>query len=191
MLLAMTKEQLRTKFLAIRQSVSQDSRAAASRAIVSHVLRCVPQTSTVAGYMAIRGEIDILPALQALSDRNQTLCLPVTLNNRELVFRQFHPGDALQSGAYNIPIPPADAPVVVPEVLLIPMLAFDAEGHRLGYGAGYYDRAIQKFRQKNKELKVVGVGFSCQQARAIPVGEQDEKLDAIITEAGIVLPIIN
>jgi 5-formyltetrahydrofolate cyclo-ligase len=187
----MTKSELRTQYLAIRQEVPQAARAAASQQIIQHVLKLVPQGSVVAGYVAIRGELDVFPALAALAGRGNTLCLPVTLNNRELIFRTFTPDDALESGAYGIAIPPASAPIIVPDVLLVPLVAFDVVGHRLGYGAGYYDRAIQKLKQKNNNLKVFGVAFFCQKADAIPAESTDEKLDAIITEMGIVLPNIN
>ena len=185
----MIKSELREKFLSIRQAVPQNVRAAASNAIIPHVLQLVPKTSIVAGYIAIRGELYVSPALAALAARGQKLCLPVTLNNRELIFREFTPGDAMEQGAYGIAIPSASAAIAVPDALLVPLVAFDAAGHRLGYGAGYYDRAIQKLKQKNNNLKVFGVAFACQQVASIPAESTDEKLDAIITEAGIIVKI--
>ncbi|MFO0388756.1 MAG: 5-formyltetrahydrofolate cyclo-ligase [Alphaproteobacteria bacterium] len=185
------KSSLRAGFLYIRQAIQPDVRAAASQQIIPHVLKLVPHNAVVAGYVAIRGELDVFPALAALAGRGQQLCLPVTLNNRELIFRQYKPDDVLETGAYGIAIPPSTAPITVPDVLLVPLVAFDAVGHRLGYGAGYYDRAIHKLKQKNNNLKVFGVAFFCQKADAIPAESTDEKLDAIITEMGIVLPNIN
>lgn len=194
MLLTMTnhtydKQTLRAGFLATRQAIQPDARASASQHIISHVLKLAPPDAVVAGYVAIRGELDVFPALAALTQRGQKLCLPVTLNNRELTFRQFQPGDALDTGAYGIAIPSANAAITVPDVLLVPLVAFDAAGHRLGYGAGYYDRVIHKLKHKNSNLKVFGVAFSCQQAAKIPAENTDEKLDAIITEAGIIHPL--
>ncbi len=183
------KEILRKEFLAIRQAIAQEAQVVAAHSVVPHILELIPKQAAVAGYVAIRGELDVSAALAALSASGHTLCLPVTLSNRELIFRQFMPGDVLDKGAYGIAIPPASAPIIVPDVLLVPLVAFDAAGHRLGYGAGYYDRAIHKLKHKNNNLKVFGVAFSCQQAAEIPAEAGDEKLDAIITEAGIIHPL--
>ncbi len=183
-----TKETLRKKYLTARQALPAGYRKISSRVIISHVLTLVSEGKTVAGYNAIKGEMNISSLLKVLAERDHTLCLP-DIEGDALVFRQWKPGQALIKGKFGVDVPVENAAVIVPDVLLVPLVAFDAAGHRLGYGAGYYDRAIHALRQKNKELRAIGMAFSSQQVGNIPAESTDEKLDAIITEQGIVVKL--
>lgn len=118
--------------------------------------------------------------------------LPVVARtDAPLVFREWQPGDDLAPGAYDIPEPLEDRPALVPDIVLVPLLAFDLSGHRLGYGAGHYDRTLARLRNRNRgkaKICAVGLAYAGCECDALPVGEHDEAMDIIVTERGIVQP---
>jgi len=140
----------------------------------------------VAGYMPIGSELDCLPLLNRLAATDVPLCLPaVTAPGQPLIFRRWSPGDPLTPGSYGTSEPAAAAPEVTPQVLLMPMLAFDRQGHRLGYGGGYYDRTLKALRAAGAggdEIVAIGVAFAGQLRDKVPVSRDDEPLDWILTE---------
>lgn len=143
-----------------------------------------PGRREIAGYLPIRSEFDPLPAMRALSERGLGVSVPVIAGpGRPLTFRRWTPGVALEAGAFGVPVPVAGE-AVVPDMLLVPMLAFDARGHRLGYGGGFYDRTIAALRADGGVL-AVGLAFVAQEVAAVPDAETDMRLDALVTEAGI------
>lgn len=157
--------------------------AAASARVCEALVPAIPPAAIVAGYERFRGELDIRPAMLILGERGHTLCLPVIeAPDKPLFFRRWRAEDVLEQGRYGIPIPPAGAPVFRPHVIVVPLVAFDRAGHRLGYGAGYYDRTIARLREAGEPLLVIGVGYSQQEVERIPVGPHDQKLDIMITE---------
>lgn len=138
----------------------------------------------IAGYSAIRGEMDMAGVMAELKKQGRYVALPVVdKENKALIFKEY--AAELVSGSYGIAVPALSAKIVKPMVLLVPLLAFDRKGHRLGYGAGYYDRAIAALRADGAPLKAIGIAYACQEITEIPVEPHDEMLDAVVTEQGI------
>ncbi len=165
---------------AIARRSGQDP--AAGEMLAAHLLRgtLIPPGSVVAGFWPIQDEIDIRPLLAALHGRGHPLALPVTGRRGEaLVFRAWTPGEPLLPGRFGTSHP-AGA-VVTPDVLLIPLLAFDAEGHRLGYGGGFYDRTLALLPGSLR----IGCAFASQELDSVPQGPYDQTLHAVVTEAGL------
>lgn len=131
-------------------------------------------------YMPMRTEIDPRPAMVRALLRGPVL-LPVVVRGRPLEFRQWHPGLSLLRDDYGVEYPDADQPVVVPDVLVVPLLAFDGHGHRLGYGGGYYDRTLAALRRERR-VTAIGFAFAAQEVPVLPHTSDDERLDMIITE---------
>ncbi|MDE0780753.1 MAG: 5-formyltetrahydrofolate cyclo-ligase [Alphaproteobacteria bacterium] len=139
--------------------------------------------TVVAGYMPIGSEIDPRSLLDRIAARGSGLCLPdVIAPDALLEFRTWSTTGALRTGAYGIPVPKTDAAVVSPDLLLVPMLAFDRRGFRLGYGGGFYDRTISALRGA-KGILTVGLAFSGQVRDDLPIGPHDIRLDWIVTES--------
>ena len=108
--------------------------------------------------------------------------LPVVIGaDQPLLFRAWTPGETLAPGVWDIPIPPETAAEVLPDVLLVPMLAFDRQGYRLGYGGGFYDRTLEKLRAFRR-VWAVGVAYAAQEVEAVPRGDHDAPLDYVMTE---------
>jgi 5-formyltetrahydrofolate cyclo-ligase len=139
----------------------------------------------VGGYMALPGEADPALLLDRLAADSAVIALPrVAEKDAPLTFHRHLPGGALQKSPFGIAEPPPDWPVVVPQILLVPLLAFDARGHRLGYGGGYYDRTIEALG-RNGPLCTIGIAFAGQEIEAIPDEGHDRPLDRIATETGV------
>ena len=138
----------------------------------------------VGGYWPIGDEIDVLPLLAALRERGLSLALPVVAApGLPLSFRAWRPGDELAPGAHGIAAPLASVETVVPGLVIVPLLAFDAQGWRLGYGAGYYDRTLEAFIAAGQAVMAVGVAYAGQEVPAVPHDGGDVRLDALVTEA--------
>jgi 5-formyltetrahydrofolate cyclo-ligase len=155
-------------------------------AIARHALAHVPfpTGAGVAGYAPMGDEADPLPLLKALVERGHQTGLPVTPGGRvPLVFRRWAPGEALVPARFSLEEPPATAATFEPTILLVPLLAFDHDGHRLGYGAGYYDRTLEKLRASRAVL-AIGIAFAGQEVDEAPAEPHDQKLDWVITERG-------
>jgi 5-formyltetrahydrofolate cyclo-ligase len=133
----------------------------------------------VAGYWPIRDEADPRGLMRALARRGAVLALP-RIEGSALSFRRREDGDALVDNQHGIAEPRADAQVVTPDVILVPLLAFDARGHRLGYGGGYYDRTLASLA-----ARAIGVAYSGQEIDAIDAEPHDRRLDAVVTELGV------
>ncbi len=153
--------------------------------LAAHVLaECPPPPGAiVAGFWPMGAEVDIRPLLLALQGRGHALALPVTpRRGQPLGFRAWRFGLPLVPGPFGTSQPPADSPQVVPDFLLVPLLAFDHRGQRLGYGGGYYDRTLAAL----PFAAAVGVGFASQHLPLLPSGPTDVPLPRIATEAGII-----
>ncbi|MSP82985.1 MAG: 5-formyltetrahydrofolate cyclo-ligase [Alphaproteobacteria bacterium] len=138
--------------------------------------------TAISGYWPVGDEFDVRPLLARLHERGHVCCLPVVVGkNRPLIFRRWEPGDVLRPAALGIPVPSPEADEVIPSVLLVPMLAFDARGYRLGYGGGFYDMTIKALRAQAATI-AVGMAFAGQEMDAVPTDEHDERLDWIVTE---------
>jgi 5-formyltetrahydrofolate cyclo-ligase len=136
---------------------------------------------TLAGYMPMRTEIDPLPAMAA---HDGPVGVPVILGaGQALRFREWSPGCAMQEGAFKALIP-VEGAWVVPSVLVVPMLAFDGRGYRLGYGGGFYDRTLQALRASGPVV-AVGFAFAAQEVTEVPIDGFDQRLDMVVTENGV------
>jgi 5-formyltetrahydrofolate cyclo-ligase len=173
--------------LAMRQAASVRRQGldatAAGHALTNHVLRdCPPPPGAiVSGFWPLGEEIDIRPLLHALYDRGNVIALPVTpKRGQALTFRGWRPGDVMLPERFGTLRPIGD--VLVPDMLLIPLLAFDAAGGRLGYGGGFYDRTLAGLPGRFR----LGCAFAAQQVDAVPNGPYDMRLDAVATENGII-----
>lgn len=145
----------------------------------------LPSAAVVTGYHAIGEEADIDPLLTALHQRGHGVGLPrVVAPGAALQFHAWVPGDALDAGYQNIPEPLATAPVIEPDVVLVPLLAYDATGHRLGYGGGFYDRTLAALRAA-RPVQVIGIAYADQRVDSLPAGDHDQRLDAVLTELGV------
>ncbi|PKP77095.1 MAG: 5-formyltetrahydrofolate cyclo-ligase [Alphaproteobacteria bacterium HGW-Alphaproteobacteria-3] len=170
-----------------RDSAHAALRASAPALIASNFLASVPlaEGSCIAGYAAIGSEADPAELLLRLSGRGHSCLLPrVATRSMPLVFKGWQPGDELVPGDHGTREPKPDAPEGRPDIVLVPLLAFDAQGRRLGYGGGYYDRTLEKLRQERRGVVAVGVAFSAQEAQDLPEEEFDARLDWIVTEKG-------
>jgi 5-formyltetrahydrofolate cyclo-ligase len=144
----------------------------------------VPPGSVISGYHPIDQEMDVMPLLGRLWGAGVGCGLPAITGKRQaLTFRDWRPGAPLNVGPYRIPEPGADAAVVVPSHVLVPLLAYDSDGYRLGYGGGYYDRSLRELRDA-KPVLAIGIAYSEQQVDHVPHDENDERLDWIVTERG-------
>lgn len=141
-----------------------------------------PQQSVISGFFPYKSEISTLPLLTRLHGDGWKLAMPVVMGEGlPLTFRLWAPGEPTVAGIWNIPVPAETSPEVLPDVLLVPMLAFDAKGYRLGYGGGFYDRTLVKLRAL-KPIVAIGVAYSNQEVPEVPRAAYDQPLDYIMTE---------
>ncbi len=183
------KRQLRVEAEAHRQSLKPLSPEAGAQvaALLLQKVRAQEPAAWVPGavissYFQRGSEMDMDALNQALVDAGYDLALPVVLGRgHPLAFRRYRPGDALVKGVLDVMEPLPSAPILVPRVLLLPLLAFDRRGNRLGYGGGYYDRTVALLRRE-AAIQAIGIAFAGQECADIPVGGTDAKLDWIVTE---------
>ena len=138
----------------------------------------------VSGFHPYGSEIDCTALMHRLAQEGWTTCLPVITGPAEpLTFRAWGQDEPLEDGVWDIPVPGEDAAEVKPDVLLVPLLAFDRMGFRLGYGGGFYDRTLELARLE-RGITAIGVAFSGQEVNAVPHGDLDQPLDWLLTEQG-------
>jgi len=183
MSLLRSKAGLRAAAIAAREGLSPEQRRAAAQAVAARGLPfAVAHGAVVAGYAPIRSEFDPMPLLRRLADAGARLALPViTGREQPLQFRSFSIGQPLERGPLGIRQPTVASAQLVPEILLVPLAAFDRSGHRIGYGAGYYDRSIEALRGGNLTV-AVGLAFAVQEIDAVPALPHDAVLDYVLTE---------
>jgi 5-formyltetrahydrofolate cyclo-ligase len=160
--------------------------AAAAKVAGEHLLATLtlPPAAPVSGYWPMRSEFDPRPVLRELQARGHRLCLPVVVGTGQpLLFRAWRFGEPLVAGGFGTQVPDDRQAEVVPRVLLVPMLAFDRAGYRLGYGGGFYDRTLAALRAAG-EVLAVGLAFAAQEVDTVPHDNTDARLDWIVTEAG-------
>ena len=144
--------------------------------------------SIVAGFLPIQTEINIIPLLHELVTEQCQLCLPVTpMEPGCLLFRTFSFGQKLELGPYNTKHPYEGSFQVFPDLVLMPLLTFDKNYYRLGYGGGFYDRTISKFRTTEQKACFVGVAYSGQAVDKVPIASTDEPMDGMLTPSGLIL----
>ncbi|HXP98345.1 MAG TPA: 5-formyltetrahydrofolate cyclo-ligase [Telmatospirillum sp.] len=175
---------MRRQAVATRREAHQCQKETAGERIASVFLATVPWRAgmTVAGYWPMSDEADVRPLLTILSERDCPVALPVVVAKDDaLRFRLWRPGMPLDAGRYGTLQPPPDSPLVMPDLLLIPLLAFDRRGGRLGYGGGYYDRTLASLRIERHSL-AVGIAYAAQEFPELPHEPHDQRLDWIVTE---------
>ena len=144
----------------------------------------IASAATISGFSALDEEINPRPLLVKLAAQGHGLCLPVVQSKGlPLLFRSWAPGDATRAAVWGIHEPLPSAAVLEPDVLLVPLLAFDARGHRLGYGGGYYDRTIARCRAQ-RPVVAIGLAFDEQRVEAVPHLAYDQRLDWVLTPSG-------
>jgi len=145
----------------------------------------LPEGAVVSGYWAFREEADPRALMLALGAKGHPLALPcVVAKHTPLRFHRWRESDAMRVGAFGIAEPLVGAEAVTPSVLLVPLLAFDGEGTRLGYGGGYYDRTLAVLRAQGP-VRAIGIAYAGQEVPALPHAAHDQRLDAILTEKGL------
>jgi 5-formyltetrahydrofolate cyclo-ligase len=181
---APSKADLRIAALAARDALSQEQRFGAAQAIAARGLPIEFARGTiVSGYSPIRSEIDPFPLLRKLAAQRATLALPAVMaRGKSLAFRGWSPDDRLLLGPLGILEPSPAATEFVPDIMLVPLAAFDRLGHRIGYGAGHYDYTLAHLR-KVKAITTIGVAFAAQEIKAVPALAHDERLDYVLTES--------
>ena len=177
------KQAMRAKARAVRLAVSADERVRAAEDVAQIGLDFVrPTPGTVAAYYPVRSEFDCMPLLRRVAAEGWILALPVMAGPAPLQFREWTFGVPLERGPFGIP-EPVHSPHTVPDVLLVPLLAFDSRGYRLGYGGGHYDRTLAALRGA-AGVAAIGLAFDAQEVAEVPVTPYDERLDWIFTPSG-------
>lgn len=179
------KARLRTEARVRRCLLAADMGAAERAAEHFMAASFCNQPCVIAGYIAMADELDPLPLMVKLAAAGHTLALPVVAEKHTpLVFRVWQVGDVLEAGHHGTQAPPMAAAEVIPDVVIVPLLAYDEGGHRLGYGGGYYDRTLAALRQRGQVL-AVGYAYSGQKVDLLPNHDGDQKLDAVVTGSGV------
>ncbi|MEK9678945.1 MAG: 5-formyltetrahydrofolate cyclo-ligase [Rhodospirillaceae bacterium] len=179
------KKTRRADALARRQGLAAALDDAAGRAFASLLLEHVSGCGAIAAYWPMRDEIDVKPVLQVLAADGKDILLPIVEDkNAPLIFRRWRPGNGLERSSFGVEEPSADQPEGLPDCLIVPMLAFDRDGYRLGYGGGFYDRTIAALREAGPCL-TVGAAYAGQLMDYLPRESHDQPLDLIVTEKGV------
>jgi 5-formyltetrahydrofolate cyclo-ligase len=180
------KATLRAAALAKRDALSDNKRTAAANAIAKRGLpMAIAPGIIISGYSPIRSEIDPMPLLRALAAQGARLALPAVMaRGKSLAFRAWSPDDRLMLGPLGIPEPSPAAAEVIPDIMLVPLAAFDRAGHRIGYGAGHYDFTLAHLR-KTKAIAAIGVAFAAQEIALMPALQHDVALDYVLTETRV------
>ena len=139
----------------------------------------------VSGFWPMRSEVDVRPLMFALRENGARLCLPAILDKTTMVFRELIRGATLVDMGFGTAGPGEEAETLDPSIMLVPLAAFDARGHRIGYGAGYYDRAIELLTRNGHAPRLVGVAFDCQEVPEVPDEPHDVVIPEILTEGGL------
>jgi 5-formyltetrahydrofolate cyclo-ligase len=181
--IASTKSTLRAEALARRDALAAEMRAQAAEQIAARAFPLAVKPGTiVSGFMPMKSEINPLPLMRKLAQAGAQLALPaIAGRGQPLIMRAYTFGDELARGQWGIREPKPEAPEVAPDILLVPLACFDRAGHRIGYGAGYYDMTIRALRAK-KPVTAVGLAFATQEISQVPAVPHDERLDFVLTE---------
>ena len=179
----LVKDDLRRAALLKRDALPPAERQSAAETIAASPLpgaTCAGKT--VSGFSPMKSEINPLPLMRKLADAGARLALPaIAGRGKPLIMRAWGFGEPLASGQWGIREPTPEAPEVAPDILIVPLAAFDRAGHRIGYGAGYYDMTINALRAR-KAVTAIGIAFAAQEIPHVPATEHDERLDLVLTE---------
>ena len=183
---SLSKADLRAAALALRDALDDEQRASAAQAIAARGLPTpIARGTIVSGYAPIRGEIDPTALMRKLAAQGARLALPAVMaRGKSLAFRAWSPDDKLLLGPLGILEPSPSAAELVPDIMLVPLAAFDRLGHRIGYGAGHYDYTLAHLR-KVKGILAIGLAFAAQEIQAVAALAHDVALDYVLTETAV------
>ena len=177
------KAALRISAQARRDAIPAAERQSAASAIATRPFPLpIAAGAVVSGFVPLKSEINPLPLMLRLAEAGAQLALPVVAGRgRPLIMRSYAFGQELNAGVWGIREPKDDAPEVAPDILIVPLAAFDRRGNRIGYGAGYYDMTINRLRSM-KPVTAIGIAYAAQEAPEVPVTPRDARLDLVLTE---------
>ena len=187
------KKELRLTAKSKRLGLAREAGSGAAEKLAANFFQSAPglaegsavQSLAVAGYWPMADEIDVRPLMTRLFEDGWKVALPVVVAKEEpLVFRRWQPGMVLEAGGFGTRHPGPEAPEIVPDILLVPLLAFDNRGFRLGWGGGFYDRTLSRLRA-TEDVKAVGIAYQGQKVDSVPHSSNDEPLDRVVTDEGI------
>ncbi len=179
----------RVRLIESRQAISSQDRRGFDNSISTHLRTAIGpvEGKVVSAYWPFRGEPNLHPFMKEVNARGGCCALPVVVRRGEpLIFRAWSPGDPLERGVWNIPIPKDGTPILVPDILIAPIVGFDRACFRLGYGGGFFDRTLASMP---KRPNIFGVGYSIAEIRTIYPQWHDIPMDLVITEAGPITPV--
>lgn len=181
------KKALRARIKAWRAGLGVEAMVRAADAVAGHgldFLQIQQKRAVISGFSSMPDEFRVWPLLRRLHGEGHALAMPVMQGKgKPLVFRAWAPGDAMEKAVWGIAEPKADKPALEPDIVLLPLLAFDIAGWRLGYGGGYYDRTLEGLRAR-KPIVAVGLAYDEQRIDAVPHLDYDERLDWVLTPSG-------
>ena len=180
----MLKYNLRKKILKIRQITNKKNIKINFDKILNLLKKEKVTKKNIGGYYPVNFEVDILDILKKFDKKNFNISLPVIKKNYDMNFYKWSFNEPLKINKYGIPEPDSSI-LIYPDVLLVPLVAFDRKLNRLGYGGGFYDRLIKKLSKKKKILKI-GLALSTQEINKVPINKYDQKLDYIVTNKDII-----
>ena len=180
----MQKSNLRKKILKIRQITNKKNIKINFDKILNLLKKEKVTKKNIGGYYPVNFEVDILDILKKFDKKNFNISLPVIKKNYDMNFYKWSFNEPLKINKYGIPEPDSSI-LIYPDVLLVPLVAFDRKLNRLGYGGGFYDRLIKKLSKKKKILKI-GLALSTQEINKVPINKYDQKLDFIVTNKDII-----
>lgn len=177
------RQTMQQRRLALPHALTANASQSVARHFADHpILAFAPSFS---GYMAMRNEVDVRPVFDIMERWDKQTALPCVRADRGLIFRRWSPGERLVRSAVGTEEPQPTAPSMIPSIVLVPLLAFDGDGYRLGYGAGYYDRTMAAMREFATPPLFIGVAYGMQEIDRVPTDEHDQQLDGILTELGV------
>jgi 5-formyltetrahydrofolate cyclo-ligase len=187
--IASRKADIRRAAAERRDALPAVERAAAAGAIAARPLPvAIAPGAIVSGFSPLKSEINPVPLLRAFAAAGAGLALPVVAGRGQpLTMRAWNFGEPLVSGVWGIREPPPEAPEVLPDILIVPLLAFDRRGQRIGYGAGYYDMTIARLRGM-KPVTAIGIAYAAQEIGEVPATPRDAALDLVLTEREVIDP---
>jgi 5-formyltetrahydrofolate cyclo-ligase len=182
-----SKEQLRAQALAKRDALPAAERQAAAETIAAREFPVVVGPGMiVSGFMPLKSEINPLPLLRKLADAGAQLALPaIAGRGKPLMMRAYAFGDEFARGQWGIREPKPESTELFPDLLIVPLAAFDRHGHRIGYGAGYYDMTINALRARKPTI-AIGIALAAQEIPRVPATERDARLDLVLTEREVI-----
>lgn len=181
------KRELRREALARRDALDPSFRIEAALEMTEFARNSIEiePGAVASGFWPMRSEVDVRPMMFALRENGARLCLPAILDKTTMIFRELVRGAALVDMGFGTAGPGDEAEALDPSIMLVPLAAFDTRGHRIGYGAGFYDRAIARLAERGFSPRLVGIAFDCQEVERVPDEAHDVVIAEILTESGL------